>query len=218
MKAAEIRLEPPGGTFPGVDKTLADTTGITREEVVYFNWRADELLWVIYRVTVGNSVTVTRALDRDETVLIYDIIKRSDDNCYLFIHAVQSELMGNLLSIANRLAVIIDCPFRWTDDGLHITLAGQIEDLQDAHDQLSECIEISVNWLGRFEPDHTGALAQLTDRQRQALETAYELGLYETPRETSYEEIAAELDCVPSAANDLLRRTESQLIGALLDS
>ncbi|WP_092687487.1 helix-turn-helix domain-containing protein [Halorientalis regularis] len=77
--------------------------------------------------------------------------------------------------------------------------------------------EVKIDWLGDYEPGHDGPLAQLTDRQREALETAYELGFYQSPRATSYEEIAAELDCVPSAANDLLRRAEAALVATVLD-
>ncbi|WP_299270207.1 helix-turn-helix domain-containing protein [Halorientalis sp.] len=68
------------------------------------------------------------------------------------------------------------------------------------------------------ESGHNGPLAQLTDHQREAIETALELGFYQSPRATSYEEIAVELGCVPGAANDLLRRAKVALVAAVLNA
>ena len=52
----------------------------------------------------------------------------------------------------------------------------------------------------------------LTDRQREALRTAYELGYFEVPRRASLEEIAAELDVSASSVSERLRRAQTRLI------
>jgi predicted DNA binding protein len=52
----------------------------------------------------------------------------------------------------------------------------------------------------------------LTDPQREALRTAYELGYFEIPRRTSLESVAAELDISASSASERLRRAQSYLI------
>jgi predicted DNA binding protein len=62
------------------------------------------------------------------------------------------------------------------------------------------------------------AFARLTERQQEALVRAYELGYYETPRSVSFEEVAAELDCASSTANELLRRAEATVVEAVLTS
>lgn len=61
---------------------------------------------------------------------------------------------------------------------------------------------------GESEPPGDG----LTDRQREALRIAYELGFFEVPRQTSLEEIATELDISASSASERLRRAQTQLI------
>ncbi|AFZ71927.1 helix-turn-helix domain-containing protein [Natronobacterium gregoryi] len=58
--------------------------------------------------------------------------------------------------------------------------------------------------------------ASLTDQQRTALVTAYERGYFREPRETSLEELAAELDISPSAVNGRLRRGLKVLIETAL--
>lgn len=52
----------------------------------------------------------------------------------------------------------------------------------------------------------------LTDRQREALRTAYELGYFEIPRRSSLDDIAAELDITPPSVSERLRRAQTQLI------
>ncbi|WP_049922896.1 helix-turn-helix domain-containing protein [Halopiger djelfimassiliensis] len=52
----------------------------------------------------------------------------------------------------------------------------------------------------------------LTDCQREALRTAYELGYFDIPRQASLEEIAAELDISASSVSERLRRAQTQLI------
>ncbi|TMT86657.1 DNA-binding protein [Haloterrigena sp. H1] len=52
----------------------------------------------------------------------------------------------------------------------------------------------------------------LSDRQLEALRTAYEMGYFEVPRRTSLEAIAAELDISASSVSERLRRAHTQLI------
>ncbi|SFC24782.1 HTH DNA binding domain [Halobiforma haloterrestris] len=61
---------------------------------------------------------------------------------------------------------------------------------------------------GEPEPPGDG----LTDRQREALRTAYELGYFDIPRDASLEDVAAELGISASSVSERLRRAQTQLI------
>lgn len=61
---------------------------------------------------------------------------------------------------------------------------------------------------GASEPPGDG----LSDRQREALRTAYEMGYFAVPRGTSLKAIAAELDISASSVSERLRRAHLQLI------
>jgi len=52
----------------------------------------------------------------------------------------------------------------------------------------------------------------LTDRQHEALRTAYEMGYFNIPRHASLEEVAAELEISASSVSERLRRAQTQLI------
>jgi len=61
---------------------------------------------------------------------------------------------------------------------------------------------------GEPEPPGDG----LTDPQREALRTAYELGYFEVPRGASLDDVATELGIGASAASERLRRAQTHLV------
>lgn len=61
---------------------------------------------------------------------------------------------------------------------------------------------------GDSEPPWDG----LTDRQREALRTAYELGYFDIPRKASLEDVATQLNISASSVSERLRRAQTGLI------
>jgi hypothetical protein len=61
---------------------------------------------------------------------------------------------------------------------------------------------------GEPEPPGDG----LTDQQREALRTAYELGYFDIPRGATLEAVAAELDISASSLSERLRRAQTHLV------
>lgn len=62
-------------------------------------------------------------------------------------------------------------------------------------------------YTGRERP-----IDDLTDRQREVIQTAYDNGYYEVPREATTRDIAAELDVDPSTVAEHLQRAERNLL------
>jgi predicted DNA binding protein len=59
-------------------------------------------------------------------------------------------------------------------------------------------------------------VAALTDRQREVIETAFDLGYYEIPRKTTHADIATMLDLSGSTIDEHLRKAEAKLMEQLL--
>ncbi|WP_436936060.1 helix-turn-helix domain-containing protein [Halovenus marina] len=68
--------------------------------------------------------------------------------------------------------------------------------------------------LRRLVPDGEAddAGTGLTDRQRDAILTAHEMGYFDIPRRASLDDVAAELDIAASSLSERLRRAQSHLI------
>lgn len=110
------------------------------------------------------------------------------------------------------------------DGDLHVTLhADEVSGLRDLITDLSEQFgTVSVEYLVRsVDTDDTAELVpvdlrRLTDRQREVLETAHEMGYFQYPREANAERVAEELDIRPSTFAEHLAAAQQKLLAELL--
>ncbi len=94
----------------------------------------------------------------------------------------------------------------------------------DAVGKLTDAIQRSLGAQRRFDLRYLGEVTErerhlltgppLPYEQRLALERAVETGYYETPRETTLEELAADLEVPRSTLSYRLRRAEARLVRA----
>ncbi len=223
MKAARLLLRPEEGAFPGVDRALAGCDHLTREQLLNLEWRADRSSALLYRLSVGGDgdrdarAAAEAVLAGHAEVRHHEVVDAGSGTVYAFVHVSEREPLSELLAIVERHALLLDLPFTFTEEGVSVTVAGDAGALQRAFGEASDAIDVDVEWSGGYRPESSAPLARLTDRQREALGVAYDLGFYRTPRTVTHEEIADALDCAPSTANELLRRAEATLVGAVLD-
>lgn len=93
--------------------------------------------------------------------------------------------------------------------GPHEAIAGQLDEYEGAG------VSPDLQRIGGYDgPDYP--LDDLTDRQREVIERAWEMGYYEVPKEVSADEIATNLDLDSSTVNEHLQRAERNLLGTLL--
>jgi len=215
MRAVELHLLPENGAFPGVDETIAGLSGVDREALTNLGWHSDGSYTLLYRLETAQTGRLREALDDHPDVKRYELVAEGSQ-VYAFLHVGEREALSELLSIAEEHALLLDPPFRFTSQGVRVMVAGEEGALQSAFAEAADRIAVDVEWTGGYTPEHSSALNRLTERQREALTTAYELGYYEKPRNVSFEEVAAELDCASSTANELLRRAEATIVDAVL--
>jgi hypothetical protein len=89
--------------------------------------------------------------------------------------------------------------------GSQDAIAGVIKEYEEAG------VALTLQRLGDYEGD-SKPLDELTDRQREVIQTAYDLGYFEVPREASTEDVAEELGIDSSTATEHLQRAERNLL------
>lgn len=110
------------------------------------------------------------------------------------------------------------------DGDLHVTVhASEMADLRDAIGELQDRFgSVSIEYLtqGADDRDESALIPvdvrKLTARQREVLDTAYEMGYFDYPRGSNASEVAAELDIEPSTFTEHLNTAQSKLLDELL--
>ncbi|MFW6435081.1 MAG: helix-turn-helix domain-containing protein [Halovenus sp.] len=111
-----------------------------------------------------------------------------------------------------------------TDGDLHVTLhAGDMAKLRELLGDLDDRFgSVRIEYLVRGRAEASDAelvpvdLRRLTDRQREVLQVAHEMGYFEYPRDANASEIAETLDIQPSTFTEHLNAAQTKLLDELL--
>lgn len=155
------------------------------------------------------------ALDRDGTVAEWTRVDDSGGSrIYRLRHTDGTKVVSPVVAQVGGLMVEAEA----ADGGWTVKL--QLPDREALLDVSKHCREADIGFdlrqLYRQEGWPVGGSAALTERQRETLLTAYEAGYFAEPRETSLDELAADLDVSPSAVSGRLRRGIVSLIESTL--
>ena len=184
--------------------------------------RAELLLW-------GPTETVTTLFWYDgseaavrELLGAVDSIERSalvaaDDGTYGFLAQREYELADAVLGLVAEAQLVFLPPVAFLDSGrVRFQAVGEGDALSEFYAALSEVLETGIERVRPFRRGESvgrgGSTGRLTDRQREALTAAVDVGYYDVPRTGDTEAVAAELDCEPSTAGELLRKAEAAVV------
>jgi AcrR family transcriptional regulator len=123
-------------------------------------------------------------------------------------------LVEELLETLHAHDLVIDWPMEHVDNetrGIRATVPGTDRAIRRAAADLPGAVRLRLERMGKYEPV-TGATdlpVELTERQREMLDTTVHLGYYETPRRTTHREIAAELDLSVGTVTEHFQRVEA---------
>ena len=192
---------------------VAEATEAVPGPVTDITWDRDESGTVTEQVTASDDIDEGGAFDPVfdyGSRLVYEF-ERESDGC---ICEVVQEEVGPVSDVHVE------------DGSLHLTL--HLQDLSDLRERLEEFRErfgaVHIEYLiqGREDDEEEEVVPvdvrRLTDRQREVVETAYEMGYFEYPRESNATEVAAALDIRPSTFTEHLTAAQGKLLGELVES
>jgi len=215
MRTLQLTLSTADGTLNAADAALAATEGVVRNAILGLDWRPDGDSVLLYRVESPSNERVETVLAEESDVHEYDVTHEDEGAYSVFVHTAPAEPLASLFELVERNGLLIDRPITFANEGIAVRIVGTESALQSAMAEIPETVDIHLENTSEHAPGEQTLRTQLTERQQEAIEAALELGYYETPREVTYEEIAAALDCAPSTANELLRRAEGKLVSAV---
>lgn len=186
---------------------------IELEQIVYINLLSDDT-GVTLIGGQGDPDAAAAILSAHELALEWELIP-GDQGYYAYVHFDAAEPATSLLTLLDEYRLVLDLPVRFASEGyLRVTVIGSDENIQQALANVPPAIDAEATEMGTFNPDDGRAIARLTERQREVLEAAVDLGYYEVPRQATYEDIAEACDCTVGTVGEHLNRIEAAIIGA----
>jgi predicted DNA binding protein len=190
-------------------RRLVDDSTVTRVELLMWSPTADAtaLCWCD-----GDRAATAALFDAVESVHDRTLVGDADGT-YVVLRQREYEFAGAILEAVAEAGVIFLPPVVFLDTGVvQFEAVGEATALSAFHDDLATLGDVTIERVREFERQRSPST--LTDRQRAALEAGLAVGYYEVPRDGTVEDVAAELDCAPSTAGELLRKAEAAVIAA----
>jgi predicted DNA binding protein len=214
MRYYQYVLNPPGGYFHPLEEKILKGLDVERETMLHISLLSNREGVVIYRCR-GERDELAERLDEHPEIVESEIFGVDVEGFNLYVRFKPGSPATDLLEIADENGLIVDTPFEFTDDGVEMTVVGKNERVQESLPEfmrLTEDAETVLNQVGRYVPEESEFERALTDRQREVVEAAVEVGYYDNPRRATHEDVAERLDCTASTAGEHLRKAEAKIM------
>ncbi|WP_049985468.1 helix-turn-helix domain-containing protein [Halobellus rufus] len=213
MKRVQFSARYPDEFVHPLHQQIIDHGPITRAELLMWSPTADAttLFWCD-----GCADATATAIDAIESLVVRTLVAETDGT-YAFLRQNAFEFAPVLLDAIADARVIFLPPVVFRDTGaVRFEAVGEASELSSFHGELSDHIGLTIERVHEFE--RRDSPSRLTDRQRDALETAVAVGYYEIPRDGTVTDVAARLGCSTSTAGELIRKAEAAVIREYAES
>ncbi len=201
-----------------VRRRLVEEPGVTLEAVLSFNILNDGSGHRLARLR-GDLERVRELLAKRSDVLAYDIFGEHEGLVYVHTQPAENDPLTRLLSIPREHEVFFDMPIeRAGVDTMRVTMLGETSTaLQRAIADVPDEFDPTLERVGEYPPNSRDLSSLLTDRQREILTVAVEMGYYDIPRRTTHRNIAEEIGLSVGTVSEHLRKVEAKIFSAIVD-
>ncbi|WP_396613940.1 helix-turn-helix domain-containing protein (plasmid) [Haloferax sp. S1W] len=153
------------------------------------------------------------ALDAIDAIRKYDVTPVNDSSFYVYLKETTREHSHRFRDLFVNTDGLVVSPIEYGTEGeMIVEVVGDADDLQAIVSGLPNHLSVSVNRLSEYDACQENSVAFLTDRQREVLLVAQDLGYYEIPRQASVRDVADELACSKSTVTNHLRKAEARIV------
>lgn len=206
MREAQIRIDRSDYESLGIEELVSLTREAGLQEFEELACHGDG---AIIQVEVEQRLD-ENTLDELEYVDHYEHVTGSDQS-HLYVIGFEAPALAEQIT-QHAADLVGTCDPAIDTQGGTISLVGSQEAIRGViREYAAAGVSPDLEKLSEYEGS-SSPIAQLTDRQREVLEIAYEQGYYEVPREASAEDIARSLQVDASTVSEHLQRAERNLL------
>jgi len=216
MRYMTIRTIPAEGkALHPIGEELAEEPAVTRSKLHKVEV-LDEKRGVMLSEERGDLDRYREALDRCEYVYEYTVVE-NEGWWYSYIIFEPTDVTHQLMETRYETEIMIQMPIEIEADGSMVgTLVGPEESFGQLPRADSDAFDLEVVETGTYHPDLDDLYLSLTERQREVLDVAVEVGYYENPRGATHRDIADAVDASPGTVGEHLRKIESRVFDQLV--
>lgn len=216
MRRLRLTIDPEASVSP-VYELLAGGADLAAAELVSWNVATEPigtLVWIR-----GDVEAFADALSAVDSVREHEVLALDERRAYVYVRDETTAQARALFDVfQSGPAVVNGLPaVEYNRDGTAtLRLLGPAAAIDAVIDAVPDSVAVEVEAIGAEAIAREPAVARLSERQREALETALALGYYDRPREATDEDLAAAMGCSPSTASEHRAKGEARLVRALL--
>lgn len=207
---ARIDPDASGGTY----RILAGPEYLTRARLEEWNLGGTGVTF-LYAVE-GDYEGARDALAATPAVTDVGLSPVSETAAYLLVDAdfTGTALGGRVFGLLASHSVVVLKPVVYEGRAVQASLVGADGEIQAILERLPDGTDVSVREISGSVTRPTTVVEELSDRQREALRAAIDIGYYDQPRQGTHEDVAERLDCAASTATEHIQRAEAKLVRA----
>jgi predicted DNA binding protein len=216
MRYVTIRITPTEGeAFHPLGEALSSDPAVDRGSIYRVEMLEDDTALLLAEAR-GDVDRYRELLSDSDHVYEFSVVE-DDGWWYSYTHFAPNETNRELLALQYESELAMETPIEVEPDGSFVlTLVGPMDAFRRAVPEETNHYTIEVLETGDHTPELGDLFLSLTERQREVLRVAVDRGYYDSPRQSTHEEIAAAVDAAPSTVGEHLRKIESRVFAQLV--
>jgi predicted DNA binding protein len=203
---------------PEFFELLADSPAIAEARLVDWSMTASEQSTLLYIVD-GDPTSFAEQAANTAGIDSVELSDTKQGRTYVLVvmRPLETPMFAAIHRASTQAGLIVRKPIVYRDGTMSARVVGDAGALQRALEAAPDGVEVQIDTISQFYGHTDDPVVGLSDRQREAVAAALELGYYNQPRGATHEDVAAELDCAPQTASDHLQKAEANIICAVMD-
>ncbi|WP_136601050.1 helix-turn-helix domain-containing protein [Salinigranum halophilum] len=218
MKTLRLRLELDEATTHPMHAFVCRREEFSRSRLLHWNVGGDGTVSMIFHVNGTAPDAYAAALAEVESVAAHQVAVRGDESFYVYVRDDLRDADQRLLGTYRGDSLVIVPPVTYrADRSMLFTLVGTAEAVQAAVSETPDDVAVDVLSVRPYDAGAVDSLLRLTDRQREAVRVAVDVGYYGARRAGSVAAVAEELGCSTATAAEHLRKAEAEIMSRVVD-
>jgi DNA-binding CsgD family transcriptional regulator len=213
MRYVTVVVYPDDGEINRLDRQVNEL-GLEYRAIHRMELLADDTV-AMFAEGRGDIEGLRRVLSESPAVFEFSV-SGDDAGFFTYTRYAADDLTRLLMEGRRESSYLMDMPVEHTDDGgLRMTCIGTEAAFTAAFSEQPEGIRVEVERTGPYTPGPRHVVSRLTERQREVLRAAVDLGYYREPREATHDEIAAGTGLSETTVGEHLRKIEATVFSLL---